>query len=453
MPGDTLVARAPAGESVAVLTPQAAVGRAWDVVVVAGVQEGVWPDLRLRGTLLGSADLVDAVAGRLPPGGALAPGRRRAAQAAVRHDETRLFLVAVSRAARTLLVTAVRSEDEQPSPYLDVVAPLPDGLEVRAFSEVERPMTLSALVAALRRDLVGPDPAARGAAVTGLARLARAGVPGADPDRWWALAGATDDRPRRAPDAPVHVRPSQIEGFGVCQLRWALTSAGGDGPSLGAQDIGTLVHEVAHEAHEAGERDVAALGARLDAKWGRLGMPPGWLTERKRREAALMLERLARYWAEAEAAGWVAVAAEESMRVALGRAVVRGQVDRLESGAKGLRVIDYKTGSSKPTRKEIPRHAQLGAYQLAVEHGGFPGLGTRSAGAALLQLGKAAGVATTLTTQVALADDEDPGWAETLLAEVADGMAGSRFTATVTERCRICPVIASCPAQPEGRRI
>ncbi len=453
VPGDTLVARAPAGESVAVLTPQAAVGRAWDIVVVAGVQEGVWPDLRLRGSLLGSADLVDAVAGRLAPGGDLAPGRRRAAQAAVRHDETRLFLVALSRAARTLLVTAVRSEDEQPSPYLDVVLPLPDRAEGRPFSEVERPMTLAALVAALRRDLVGPDPAARGAAVTGLARLARAAVPGADPDRWWALAGASDDRPRRAAEAPVHVRPSQIEGFGVCQLRWALTNAGGDGPSLGAQDIGTLVHEVAHEAHEAGERDLSSLRVRLDAKWGRLGMPSGWLADRKRRDAGLMLERLARYWAEAEAAGWTAVAAEASMRVALGRAVVRGQVDRLERSDLGLRVIDYKTGSSKPSRKEIPRHAQLGAYQLAVEHGGFPDLGERSAGAALLQLGKAAGVSTTLTEQVALADDEDPGWAETLLAEVADGMAGSRFTATVSERCRICPVIASCPAQPEGRRI
>ena len=62
-------------------------------VVVAGVQEGVWPDLRLRGSLLGSER----------------PRRRRdrprpvacrAAQAAVRYDETRLFLVAVSRATR-----------------------------------------------------------------------------------------------------------------------------------------------------------------------------------------------------------------------------------------------------------------------------------------------------------------------------------------------------------------
>ncbi len=451
--GDTLVARAPAGESVAVLTPQAAAGGEWGLVVVAGLQEGIWPDLRLRGTLLGSPDLVEAVAGRLAAGGAFEPGRRRAAQTAVRHDETRLFLVAVSRASRALVLTAVRSEDEQPSPYLDVVDPLDEDTEDRPFSEVERPMTLPSLVAALRRDIVADDPRVRGSAVTGLARLARAGVPGADPDRWWALATLSDGRPRRDTDEVVHVRPSQIEGFGECQLRWALTTAGGEGRNVGAADIGTLVHEVAAEAHVAGERGVEELRARLDARWGRLGMPQGWLADRKRRDAENMLARLARYWAEAEAQGWRAVGAEVAMTVALGRAVVTGRVDRLESGPDGIRVIDYKTGSSKPGTKDLPRHAQLGAYQLAVEHGGFPELGTRSAGAALLQLGKAANIGTTLSLQVPLARDDDPSWAADLLAAVADGMAGASFTATVTERCRICPVKTSCPAQPEGRSI
>ncbi len=35
----------------------AAKGLEWDVVAVAGVQEGVWPDLRLRGSVLGSEAL------------------------------------------------------------------------------------------------------------------------------------------------------------------------------------------------------------------------------------------------------------------------------------------------------------------------------------------------------------------------------------------------------------
>ena len=63
---------------------------------MAGVQEGVWPDLRLRGSLLGSERLVDTVSRR--------DSRFRAAQAAVRYDETRLFLVALTRATSHLVL-------------------------------------------------------------------------------------------------------------------------------------------------------------------------------------------------------------------------------------------------------------------------------------------------------------------------------------------------------------
>ena len=60
VPGDTLLVGGQSGGRVALLTPQTAAGRAVaSIVVVAGVQEGVWPDLRLRGSVLGSEDLVD----------------------------------------------------------------------------------------------------------------------------------------------------------------------------------------------------------------------------------------------------------------------------------------------------------------------------------------------------------------------------------------------------------
>ncbi len=111
------------------------------------MQEGVWPDLRLRGSLLGSEQLVDVLTGRA--------GSFRGAQAAVRYDETRLFLVALSRASERVLVTAVRSDDEQPSVYLDIVDPLPDDSDgLRGFTEVRRAMTLPTLVAQLRREVV-----------------------------------------------------------------------------------------------------------------------------------------------------------------------------------------------------------------------------------------------------------------------------------------------------------
>lgn len=443
IPGDTLVARSPVGESVTVTTPQAAAGRQWQLVVVAGVQEGVWPDLRLRGSLLGSEHLVDIVTGRV--------STFRAAQAAVRYDETRLLLVALTRASERVVVTAVRSDDEQPSVYLDVIDPETVAAQGdRPFADVARTMTLPTLVGELRRQLLSADRGQRTTAVAALSRLAHEGVPGADPRQWWVMRAVSDDRPLRLADQEVQVSPSKVESFGNCGLRWLLSSVGGEGPSVGAADIGTLVHDI---AAELGDVDAERMVAEVDARWGRLGLPAGWVSDRKRIEAHGMVRRLARYFEEAAASGWVRLGAELDLRVVLGRVVLTGKVDRLERRADGsaLRVVDYKTGSSKPKTEELARHPQLGAYQLGVERGAFGTHGTVSAGAALLQVGKAALVKTTLQHQPPLGEDDDPGWAADLVTDTAEGMAGSTFQATIGDWCTMCASKASCPAQPEGR--
>jgi superfamily I DNA/RNA helicase/RecB family exonuclease len=445
--GDTLVARAPSDDTVSLLTPAGAAGRQWRFVVVAGVQEGVWPDLRLRGSLLGSERLVDVITGR---GQSL-----RAAQAAVRYDETRLFLVAVSRASERLLVTAVRSHDEQPSVYLDIVDPpqeSDDVDELRSFSEVPRPMTLTGLVAELRREVVmGATVSERRTAAGQLAALAAERVAGADPSAWWAVTSLSDDRPLRAEGVSVSVSPSRIESFRDCSLRWLLSACGGDGPSVGAANIGTLIHDI---AAQLGDVDEATMRAEVDLRWGRLGLPEGWLSRRLRSEAQAMVARLARYFEESATSGWERIGVELDLQVELGRAVLRGRVDRLERHGNGaLQVVDLKTGSAKPTKADLLRNPQLGAYQAAVEQGAFADHGTVSAGAALLQVGKAAGVRTTLQQQAPLSVDDDPGWARVLVTDTAEGMAGSEFVATIGAACTFCAVRSSCPVQPEGRVI
>ena len=68
-------AQAPERGVVRILTAHAAKGLEWDVVVVAGVAEGSWPDLRARGSLLGSEQLVDLVALGVRPARAAGPPR------------------------------------------------------------------------------------------------------------------------------------------------------------------------------------------------------------------------------------------------------------------------------------------------------------------------------------------------------------------------------------------
>jgi superfamily I DNA/RNA helicase/RecB family exonuclease len=449
VPGDTLLARAQSGPAVELVTPQTAAGREWRIVAVAGVQEGVWPDLRLRGSVLGSEELVDVVASR--------PRSFRAAQAAVRYDETRLLHVALTRSSERLVVTAVGNEDEQPSVYLDLIdPPVGEGLdqEMRPHSDTPRPMTLAGLVGELRRDVASPDPGVSRRAAELLARAARAGVSGADPTTWWALRGLSDDRPVRPAESSVRVSPSKVERFNQCGLSWFLGAHGGNGPSMGAQTIGTLVHDLLAE-HPAADRP--SLDAELDRAWGRLGMPPGWLTERARSEAHDMIARFVAYRDGLDAAGWELVAVEADFRVQVGRADLSGRVDRIERDRDGrLRIVDLKTGSGKPARAEIPEHGQLGVYQVAVESGGFASLGSASAGAALVQIGKGSGRSggqPAVQEQPALAESPDPQWAQRLVEETADGMGAAAFTAVQGSWCQVCAVKASCPVQPEGEAL
>ncbi|MEU7610578.1 ATP-dependent DNA helicase [Micromonospora sp. NPDC049204] len=130
LPADTIAPTADRGAAVRLLTAHAAKGLEWDLVAVAGVQEGIWPDLRLRGSLLGSERLVDVLAGRSVDGATRANVVGQTS--ALLDEERRLFHVAISRARHRLLVSAVASaavggddHQEQPSRFLHELGPTP----------------------------------------------------------------------------------------------------------------------------------------------------------------------------------------------------------------------------------------------------------------------------------------------------------------------------------------
>ena len=87
----------------AVLTAHRSKGLEWDLVVVAGVQEGTWPDLRQRGSLLGMDELVETrpPAGWTTGGPAAAEAAAAALISKLLDEERRLFYVAVTRARRS----------------------------------------------------------------------------------------------------------------------------------------------------------------------------------------------------------------------------------------------------------------------------------------------------------------------------------------------------------------
>jgi len=456
LPADSL-APASRAAGVSVLTPAGAAGGAWDVVAVVGVQEGVWPDLRLRDSMLGAQALVDVLAGRETAGG---PGEERAhaARAAVLADELRAFALACSRARTHLLVTAVDDQDATPSPFVDLVQPGGDdgGPDPRRTS-APAPLDLRGLVARLRATL--ERSAAQGhadpAAARTLARLAAHGVPGADPASWFGLAEPSSDAPLWPPDAKVPVSPSRLETAQRCALRWALEAAGGTPASSAQQSLGTLVHAIAQDHPTA---DLPTLRAELDRRWHELALGEGWPSVAARRKADAMLVRLAAYLRDTGDP----VLVEASFTLETDRAVLRGSIDRVEravvegeGGNEAVEVVDLKTGTRVPTLAQAGEHAQLGAYQLAVDAGAVPGLepGTRSVAARLVHLAQGSGGPTQRRQDGLGPEDDGPSWARALVDDVAGSMAASSFEARTNELCDRCPVRRSCPLRGEGGQV
>lgn len=447
LPMDTLAARAQVDDAVELMTPASAAGREWPFVIVAGLQEGVWPNTRLRGELLGSTLFADAVEHGVEYALQLGPLSRLRE---IRYDELRSFSTAVSRAKDVLLCTAVSSEDEQPSSFLDYVAPLLPDQEGRGYTPVERPLTLRALVAELRQyaQLDGRMAAEADEAVRVLARLASAEppVPGAHPDTWWGLAPLTSVDRVVPPGGTVYVSPSKVESVQKSPLDWFVQAAGGEAATDFARSLGTLVHAIAQDLPDASGAEYLA---ELVQRWPALGMKDNWEGKLDFRRAEAMVRKLAQYVLVMRGEGRRLAGVEQDFEVTLPEpeavprgdvptdagprsAVLRGQVDRLEIDGDGrLVIVDLKTGKRQPGKAELGRHPQLGAYQAAVLAGGF---GTTAAseaepqpgGAVLAQLGTA-----TKSPGIQQQDPLDPGdnWAMEMVNDAAALMSGHEFEA------------------------
>ncbi|HLP23606.1 MAG TPA: ATP-dependent helicase, partial [Microbacteriaceae bacterium] len=95
--------------TVTVGTPSQFVGRSCDTVVIASLNDGVWPNLRPRFSLLHADDLIASVTGSEPISNAVAE------RAEVRSDEYRLFALALSRASRRVVLSAHLGDESAPS--------------------------------------------------------------------------------------------------------------------------------------------------------------------------------------------------------------------------------------------------------------------------------------------------------------------------------------------------
>ncbi|WP_166903758.1 ATP-dependent DNA helicase [Mycobacterium sp. DL440] len=450
----------PKPDAVSVLSAHAALGREWDFVVISGVQEGLWPNTIPRGGILGTQNLVDVLDGVAAP-----DDRVVSTRAPLLAEERRLLMAAMGRARIRLLVTAVDSDggDESllPSPFCVELA------EVATESVLLPPLTAprvllpSAVVGRLRAVVCAPEGAvddeSRSCAATQLARLAAAGVPGADPSQWHTMTALSTEEPLWSETdgvlPEVVLSPSTLQMLTDCPLRWLLERHGGSDGRDVRSTVGSLLHAL---VADSGKTESQLIND-LQKVWEDLPFEAKWYSDNELSRHREMLETFTRWRADTRGQ-LTEVAVEIDVEGVLvepgpdGPGVrVRGRLDRLERDQEDrLVVVDLKTGKSPVTKDDAQKHAQLATYQLAVAAGLLPH-GDQPGGGRLVYLGKAGAAGATEREQDPMTPDTRADWLGTV-SSAAAATAGPQFVARVNDGCANCPVRSSCPAQAAGDR-
>ena len=459
IPAEPIAERAPRQDAVRLLTAHRAKGLEWDAVWVTGLEEGEWPSLRARGSVLEADRLTaDGIGEPLRPADLLA-------------EERRLFYVAVTRARLRVSIAAVQAGDDgqQPSRFVtDLSRELGEPIEP-VHGRPRFATTLAGLVARLRAaaEDASASPAVRQAARERLAALADEEdergaplVPSADPSRWWGVLPLTEGvGPLRADDVPVPLSGSALESLLVCPLKWFLEKeAHADVERPSATAFGSIVHAVAEYVAKGEIPPVLDdADAVVDRVWRDLRFDAPWQEEGERREARAAIQRFLTYHLsstreldgiEQELRSEIEVPGPDG-RVHVVR--LRGFMDRIERDADGSLVpIDLKNMRRPTEAKELPSHAQLGIYQVLIrESGAKPG------GAALIQLRvspKGEPTAPVVQEQEPL-PAERPTWIDLDLGRGAGIIRDEAFDARTNKRCRYCAYRTSCPTQAAGEQV
>jgi superfamily I DNA/RNA helicase/RecB family exonuclease len=454
IPADTLAERGVRGEAVRLLTAHRSKGLEWRLVVVAGVQEGAWPNLRRRGSLL-EADRIGAD-GLLPA----------TATTALLAEERRLFYVATTRARERLVVTAVQSTEEdgdQPSRFVTEL-----GVEASVVrGRPSRPLSLVGLVADLRQKAGDSSrPSLQRAAAVRLARLATVVdhgdplVPQADPANWWGTrARSHSERSLRDPELPLGLSASALDGLVNCPTRWFLDrEAAGSASQNFAQGFGLVVHALADRAGKGEIQDADEMIAHVDRIWDQLQFETPWAREKQREEVREVIRRFVAWHNGRPDRTYLA--SEQSIEAPLTlpngeRVVLRGFVDRLELDQDGnVVVIDFKTSKNASSKEKVRNHAQLGFYQLAMDNGAARDLAgdqARSGGAELVQLRvDDKGMPKVQPQGLQEPDESGHKLAELQLMDAAEVIRSERLTATENDYCDYCSFHSMCPIKGSG---
>ncbi len=437
---DTITTTAQRGEVVQVMTVHSAKGLEWELVALAGMQEGSWPNLKQRGSLLGSERLVEI----FRHGISNIEQLDAISAAGLMQDEKRLLNVALTRASKQLFVTAITGEDTQPSSYFEKLAPQ----EIQ-LHQSQRSITQPALVAALRRIATVSDKEDSQFAARALKTLASNGVKVADPKHWVGVKPVSTDLPVISPQEQLRISPSSLESFTECGLKWMLEQSGGRDADSTAQVLGSAIHVIAAQLKDQPTLTLDELEGKLKGAWSLIDMNQGWIKDYEYRRAASMLKKFYGWHSENKNQ---LIGVEEKFEFKLGSAIVSGSIDRVELTNEGkYYIVDLKTGATPISYEDAQQNKQLQSYQLAVVNDGFKNKLEHQevAGAELIFVGDLKGKEAKGRPQ----DKVNEKVVSQEISDIAVKMSDKNFVAVINDRCRSCAVKTSCPIQPAGKSV
>lgn len=492
LPAPRRAGRRPSRKAVNLLSAHNAVAAEFDVVVVAGAQEGVWPSPRRRFGLFELELLVDLL--DRPHMKDLDDAQREAAgMAASAADERKLVVLAASRARENILFTAVdNGEDLAASQFIDELARAgvprwaAGDAAGETLTEGHRMFTPGALVADLRTQLqTAPGAAESEAAARILATLRRSGFGAASARRWYRSAPVSSNGspvPEKDKGPRARISPSAFEELETCPLRWFIgrqMSSGTEMPLL----KGNVVHAIAQAVQSGvGEGQIESTVREF---WPAMSPAAGWVLDTEI-EDILASEKLIRGWV-ANQGGYTSVGEEISFRMELypgGPTVdvdeeavsaasvsVSGRIDRLDRDESGyLRAVDFKSGGKAATVAEAIVNPQLAFYQLAARLGAIGDMvapratatdeaaaddpADKVAGGVLVYVNQKAALKTGANERVQPAMGTQTHLELIRRATAAGALSiGPDYPAITSKACESCSAASMCPTQNTGRQV
>jgi len=430
---EVLIQRSVSG--VAVLTAHRSRGREWKLVVIVDLQEGIWPAGNVRESIIEPRD---------------AAGQRQRLA-----EERRLAAAAAATAQSELVICVIDSKLDQgaaPSSLL-VNFDLPNRITATPPSM----LTIRGLIARLRATSIdaAATPELRAAAINRLGYLAKLDdirTFAARPENWWFVPDVSEsDRSIINHDKQLAISGSMLDSVTKCPTQWFFER------KLKVQDqpvantvIGLTIHSIAQQIVNNKLELTDAIN-QLTKLWPSEVFDAHWQSEVQLIEAKNMVIAL-HSWIQAQSA--TAIGTELKFRVVHADldVVLIGHIDLLLQNSNGsFEVVDYKTGSTKPTKAELEEHAQLGIYQLAVSNSAELNPNQASVSAKLVQIrlrnSKEQAVEQTAP------DLTDESWLLNQIQNVKTHLITEDLPARPGAQCRYCKVKTVCPAVPEGDQV